>query len=230
MADSTAGSGGQAWEEPDHGQENLAYLRTLYADVLKWYGVADSKAQVILTLNGVLIAFSSSNLLGGREASWSGWVLALPWGAALCLASALYFAIDALHSNLLEAQLRAAGRDVDVDGPDPASAVNAWWFGHLATMSRTADEARTTSRRDSLVMYLPMRLGMLPPPPRGAHLRDVDSMLLGIDSAEERRVLSAEIVALSVHVLEKHRSVNRGWVASGLALILILLAAAVAEG
>ncbi|MGB8021646.1 MAG: hypothetical protein WCF04_10495 [Candidatus Nanopelagicales bacterium] len=229
MADSTAGSGAGAAEEPGHEQENLAYLRTLYADVLRWYSVADSKAQVILTLNGVLIAFSSSNLLGGKEAAWSGWTLALPWAAALCLAGALYFAIDALHSNLLEAQLRSATPDIDFWGSDPASRVNAWWFGHLATMSRTADEASTTSRRDSLAMYLPMRLRMLPPPPRGSHLEAVDSMLLGIDAGQERRVLSAEIVALSVHVLEKHRSVNRGWVASGLALILILLAAATAD-
>lgn len=230
MADSAAPTGADAVEEPGHEQENLAYLRTLYADVLKWYGVADSKAQVILTLNGVLIAFSSSNLLGGKEADWSGWALALPWGAALCLAAALYFAIDALHSNLLEAQLRSATRDIDSEGTLPASRETAWWFGHLATLSRTADEARTTSRRDSLAMYLPMRLGMLPPPPRGSHLNRVDSMLLHIDAGQERRVLSAEIVALSVHVLEKHRSVNRGWVASGLALVLILLAAATAGG
>ena len=109
MTESTTepSSGGDAEEARKRAVENLTYLRALYADVLRWYGVADSKAQVILTLNGVIIAFSSSSLLSGKEATWAGWARVFPWAAALCLASALYFAIDALHSNLHEANIRA---------------------------------------------------------------------------------------------------------------------------
>jgi hypothetical protein len=230
MTESTTepSSGADAEEARKRAVENLTYLRALYSDVLRWYGVADSKAQVILTLNGVIIAFSSSSLLSGKEATWAGWARVFPWAAALCLASALYFAIDALHSNLHEANLRGTMSGIAAHGPYLANLDNGWWFGHLATASRTPGEARTASLRDSLIMYLPVTLKVLSPAPPGSHVNAVGAMLAGIGADEERQVLSAEIVALSVHVLEKHRSVNRGWVACGLGLFLVLLAAATA--
>jgi len=40
--------------------ENIEYIRNLYQNVLDWYKNADSKAQVILAIDGGLVAFISS--------------------------------------------------------------------------------------------------------------------------------------------------------------------------
>lgn len=44
------------------------------------------------------------------------------------------------------------------------------------------------------------------------------------DDAFEAEALANQIVILSKNVLNKHRWVNRGWVASGVALLLLVMA------
>jgi hypothetical protein len=54
----------------ERGQASVAFAEALYANVTDWYKSADLKAQVILTLNGVFVAFTSQLLaMNGRAIS-----------------------------------------------------------------------------------------------------------------------------------------------------------------
>jgi hypothetical protein len=226
---------GQVAPEGPHSTANLDYLRAVHEGVLDWYRIADSKAQLILTLNGVLVAFASSSILAGKDATWHGWYRILPWSTALALALAIFFAVDALHSFLGEADLRPAEADA-LAGDVRAHPQYGWWFGHLATLSRTRAEARSMGVQSSLLSLVPgnpsrvvWRWLKLRPVSTGSFQEALGNALLTFDSESERRALSSQIIILSQNVLSKHRSVNRGWVSSGIGLLLLLASSAVAS-
>jgi hypothetical protein len=203
--------------------QNLEYLRRVFDNVLAWYGVADSKAQLILTLDGIIITLSSSGLLVSplhKEARADPWLLL---AAAVLLAMSIYFAVDAMHSNLSEANLRAMGST----GLAPE---HMWWFGTIATLARTPREARYLSWRETLVVSVPLALIGRPPVAPMSGVDRVASYLETMGAEQERRALASQIVLLSAHVLAKHRNVNRGWISAGCALGLLLMAMVVAGG
>ena len=196
--------------------QNLEYLRRLYANVLDWYAEADAKAQLILTLDGIIITLSSSGLvLKSNPAGLTGPPRLLLTVASVLLVGSLYFAVDAMHSNLSEAALRGP------DAPEPMPE-NAWWFGMIATHSRTEKEARHASLHDTLAVSVIRALRRTGPPQPSSREGVVTDFLSTMDADMERRALASQIVILLAHVLEKHRSVNRGWITAAGALALIL--------
>src|SRR5688572_23664204 len=91
-------------------QSRLDYVRRVYSNVLDWYKSADTKAQVILTVNGLVITFLTSSILTAPEtvqATFDSfgvetWVFlfAFTFGAV----AALICAVLCLYSRLLSAK------------------------------------------------------------------------------------------------------------------------------
>jgi hypothetical protein len=166
----------------------LEYARRLYANVLDWYKLADTKAQLLLTIDGAFITIIAGAVFGNPEElsdrvrrfgpeTWvllavSALALLLSVGcAALCLWS---------RTGLGERSIRRLmRRELGVD-PERRSSYTprvAWWFGMIA---------------------------MLEP-------RHIAETIKGADAQFERDALVSQIVVLSRNVLKKHLWVNRGW-------------------
>ena len=178
----------------------LAYSRSVYSSMIDWYKVADTKGQLLLTLNGIYItvlssvAIASPHNLVNRKAHLmpATWVFLA--GAAAATAISVLSAIFCLRSRLSNARLDKR-LDLFVEpnsvGPNRYRPAVTFWFGTIARLDP--------------------RVGQ--------------TMLQSADETFELVALTEEIFLLAPNVLEKHRWVNRGWVAAGASLLLLLAAA-----
>lgn len=180
--------------EPD-----VEYVRRAYDRAIDWYKVAESKAQLLLTVNGLLVTVYFAVLTGkagsadraarlvGTEARIFAMVSAAAViGATGCAAGALW----SRHTgNIKEAFPR-----LDVEPGDPASYCPEvlWYFGHIARLD--ADAAAR--------------------------------MIGGADRRFEVTALSYNLVNLSHVVLRKHQFVNLGWALTATAIVSLVLAGA----
>jgi hypothetical protein len=136
----------------------LAFSRGLYASTLDWYKVADSKGQLLLTLNGIYITVLSSATIASSQnlvklhtslppATW--FLLA---GAAVATAISILMAIACLYSRLSDARLdeiRDSFTERDAYGNLRYQPAALYWFGTIARvnhdiglkMLQSADEA-----------------------------------------------------------------------------------------
>ncbi|GAA1955751.1 hypothetical protein GCM10009798_13740 [Nocardioides panacihumi] len=183
----------------------LDYLRNCYAAALDWYKVADSKAQLIVTLNGLIVtvvtgtAFASPDELHRRLDGASHLALSALVVAAACVVAALVCAVLCLFSRLDDRSLRRL-HGFDADGrPNPLTPQVAWWFGMIATLS-TGRAAEGAERAKVMSDYL-----------------------MTADDEFEVEALASQIVVLSQNTLGKHRWVDRGWLATVAGLIAIVL-------
>lgn len=178
----------------------LTYSRGLYASLIDWYKVADSKGQLLLTLNGIYITVLSSVVivsprdLISRKASLGPVTWLFLAAAAAATGISILSAIECLHSRLSNAKLDKQ-LDLFVEpgegGIERYRPAVTFWFGTIARLDR------------------------------GIGLK----MLQSADEAFELAALTEEIFLLAPNVLAKHRWVNRGWVAAGTSLVLLLAAA-----
>jgi hypothetical protein len=168
------------------------YLKDLRADLRYWYTSAESKAQLVLTANGVFVTFLTAALgtrtnvvqatsVFGPE-TWT--FLAL---MASCLALAILSAVTCVASRgvsprgLEKSLTRYA---VDPDKADTYAPELAVFFGHLSRLKATP-----------LVERL--------------HAADQDFII---------QALASEIIALAPNIVDKHRWVNRAFVLTGMTL------------
>jgi hypothetical protein len=197
--------GGNQLRRDSHGEAGpsvppgaLAYSRSVYASALDWYKVADSKGQLLLTLNGAYITVLSSAAIAysqeiRRTAGLPPAALVFLAGAAIATAVSILSAIACLHS-LSDARLdklRGLLTERDTSGAIRYRPAAMYWFGTIARIDR------------------------------GIGLK----MLESADEAFELAALSEEILLLAPNVLAKHRWANRGWAAAGMSLLLLLAAA-----
>ena len=108
------------------------YTRRLYANVLEWYRSAEAKAQIILSLDGVFVAFLTGTLFASPEALRSlagaftpaSWVLL----AAMCasLIGSIGCAVAALWS-----RTSAGGSVVRTQPTTDGDALVPWFFEHI---------------------------------------------------------------------------------------------------
>lgn len=173
-----------------------AYIQRVYASTREWYVTAETKAQLLLTVNGLFITVLSGILLGkigdvhagaahfGPE-TWAslGTTVAALAGALICAASSLW----SFHGR---AKKEFARLGVNPDEPATYRPEVLWYFGHLAHLQPEA----------------------------------AAEMLRKADQNVEARTLSYNVVDLSARVLRKHRLVNMGWVLTALALIALVAA------
>jgi hypothetical protein len=183
----------------------LTYVRNCYANALDWYKVADSKAQLIVTLNGIVVtvvtgtAFAKPDEMKSRL-SGPTQIALVPLGlAAACVVCALVCAVICLFSRLDDGSLRALHRSLTGAEPYTLTPEVAWWFGMIASLTDGEGEERQT------------------------RVRDMSVFLMSADEAFETQALASQIVLLSQNTLAKHQWVNRGWLATVAGIIGIVL-------
>lgn len=173
--------------------------RRLYENVTAWYNAADTKAQIILTVDGAFIAVLGSTIFaepsGVRELTAAfppeTWMLLLLMSLSLtgsiasalaCLWSRLYRkkAVDEIFRTLGVDVRRAASYPPDV----------LWFFQFVRRLDRAQFQAR----------------------------------LLQMDGRAEVTALGFQVSALSDRVTRKHRWVNAGFVLTGCSFVFFLAA------
>jgi hypothetical protein len=173
----------------------VEYARRVYASTLDWYKIADTKAQLLLTINGIFVTILSGALLGkvadvralGDVSGPETWVFFLV--AVVGLAGAITCAARCLWSRLGRiARDDFAHLDVDPDDPATYRPEVLWFFGRLAR---------------------------LPAEPAAEMLRHADRGF-------EIKALTYDVMFLARNVLRKHQWVNAGWTFTAVALLALL--------
>jgi hypothetical protein len=191
MQTGSSANGGDA-SPPDYGTA-VAYLQELEGGLRYWYQAAEIKAQVVLAINGALVALLSGSLLGNRDDvartvtvfGPETWVFLVGMTTAFALSIAC--AVICLVARGL--QRKRVGEEFDRYGVDPSDAatyapeVTAFFF-YLAAL----ESAPFTER---------MRT---------------------VDQAFVLRALSSNPVRFARNILRKHRWVNRAFVLTGVGL------------
>lgn len=175
----------------------LAYTRRVYDAAFAWYGNADTKAQVILTLDGAFLAFLTSAVFMDPTALAAilarfnvlTWLLLVLMCATL--AASILSAVACLHSRLdsemaIDAMLRSAG--VDPARADTYAPQAMYFFQPISRLDAT----------------------------------QLAKALSAVDTDFEIRALAHETRALSTNVRTKHRWINRGFAFAAASLLLFL--------
>lgn len=180
--------------------EALEYARRLYDDVLAWYLSADTKAQVLLGLDGAFMAFlaattfQKSDDLGKLIDSFPTltWVLLVSMGVTLLMSmvAAVYCLWSRIHF---------------------ASSLEEW-------ITNAETPARTETEYPPEVMWFFQHLAALEP----QRFRET---LASVDAPFELHAMASQIEKLSGNVRKKHIAVDLGFVLAMLTLLLFAAAA-----
>jgi hypothetical protein len=175
----------------------VSYLHRLHDDVLGWYRSAESKAQVIVTLNGVFLTVLMGFVLA-RQAdlatalgvfgidTWAllfivlGSVLVSVTCAVLALASRTYRKSELVR---VFEQLGVDPARVETYGPGVL-----WFFQHVAALERQQFADR----------------------------------MIGLSAEDEIRILASQVHILSGNVAKKHAWANRAFLGAATALLALL--------
>lgn len=141
MSDSTS-QGGKAGAEgatpDDAGSNALDYTRRLFTTVFGWYTSAESKAQILLTLNGALLGFL------GSAAFWGGDQLGttlktVGYETLFFFVAFLVALAGSIVSALMCLKSRLRHLDQEVEDPTPG---NLWFFQLLPLVDRNKFAAK----------------------------------------------------------------------------------------
>lgn len=178
----------------------LAYSRSVYSSMMDWYKVADAKGQLLLTLNGIYITVLSSIAIASPHNLVNHKAPLTPATWVLLAGAAAATAISILSAiGCLRSRLSNARLDKILDlFVDPNSE------GSIRYRPAVTFWFGTIARLDPNV-GLPM--------------------LQSANETFELVALTEEIFLEAPNVLAKHRWVNRGWLAAGTSLLLLLAAA-----
>jgi hypothetical protein len=183
---------GEDPSSPDYGAA-LDYLRHLEEGLRYWYQAAEIKAQVVLAINGALVAFLGGSLLGNRGDVAQTVAVFGPetWlflaGLTVAFALSITCAVFCLIARGLRRQrVRAEFAHWEVDPTDAATYVPevTGFFLYLAAL----EPAPFTER-----------MGTVDPP-----------FVL--------RALSSNRIRFARNILHKHRWVNRAFICTGIGL------------
>lgn len=180
---------------------SLEYSRLLFENILDWYKSADTKAQVVLTLNGVFISFLAAAIFSKRTDLIEVLTFFRPttWIClslmALSIGASVLAALSCLWSRLylpatIKRRFRKAG--LKAMASESYQPEFLWFFQHIKYLNgpQLADRLRT------------------------------------VDEPFEIQARAAQIAQLAKNVTNKHWAVNAGFTFFGMALILFLTAAA----
>ena len=184
--------------------EQLNYTRRLYDNVLDWYKSADSKAQVILAIDGGFIAFVSSTVFvnPGDLKIILGAFSPITWSALAIMIISLVGSIGAsiycLWSRIYsEKEIR---KFID-DEVEKAS----------VTSNESGGYPPSVSYFFQFIEHLDLEIF-------GSTIRKVDSQF-------ELKALTSQIHILSGNVRDKHFAVNMGFALTSLSLIMFFAVA-----
>lgn len=175
------------------------YLRDLGADIRYWYQSAETKAQVVLTVNGLFVTFLTASALARRAdvvqatAAFGAETWAFLAGMSLCMTLAILSAVTCLASRGLgRKKLQRLLGDYGVD----------------------PDKADTYAPEMTVFFYFLSALKAAP----------FTERLLTADQDFVVRALSGDIIGFAPYVVAKHRWVNLAFIMTGMTLGFFLCA------
>lgn len=185
-------------EKPGQDQQiTREHLRDLGADLRYWYNSAETKAQLVLTVNGLFTTFLTTTVLGSpstaiRTTSVFGpetWTFLA--AMASCQVLAILSAVTCLRSRglsrrKLEQQFVRHG--VDPDQPNTYAPELSAFFLYISTLNPAHYATWVSQANQDFIT----------------------------------RALASEIADFSPYVLKKHRWINRAFLLTGLSLALFL--------
>jgi hypothetical protein len=177
---------------PDQ-QATLEYLHGVGEDPRYWYQSAETKAQLVLTVNGIFLTFLTASVLASRDEAAQATAVFGPetWAflaaMSLCLALAILSAVTCVAS-------RGLGRKE---------------FRELLEHHGLDPEKAETYAPELTAFFYP--LSVL----KASHLAE---RMLTADRDFMVRALVSNIVGFSPNILAKHRWVNRAFILTGLTL------------
>jgi hypothetical protein len=175
----------------------LDYLRRAYESTREWYSSAETKAQLLLTINGLFITVLFSSVLGKADDARKTiavfgsetWVfLGLALAAIIAAVCSATLTMWSRHGSSSSDELGLLG--VQADDPDSYVPEVLWYFGHIARLDPS-------------------------------HVKD---KLLNSDAQFEAIAISNSLIKLSHRVLRKHNCVNAGWISIAFALVMLAFA------
>jgi hypothetical protein len=178
---------------------SVEYARRLYTDVLGWYHSAETKAQVVIGIDGAFVAFLTSGIFQKPEdlkrivAAFSSttWILFGLMSACLIvsLAAGIFCLWSRIYSQSRLQRVITQALEPGVGGDRYAA--NVMWFFQFVAAIKDDCFRRT---------------------------------LEAADEDFELKAMQAQIPILSRHVRLKHQAANIGFLFSSLTLVLFLLA------
>jgi hypothetical protein len=176
----------------------LAYANLVFANVVDWYKNADSKAQIILTLDGALVAFLTSSIFKEPDELWDitrnltlpTWVLLM--AMCSCLVGSIITALMCLWSRVFLGIKRDSG------------------LGQERRRIREGSKVYSPN-----VMFFFKTICWLD------HDR-FQEQLAATDASFHIRALGSQAYLLSKRVYLKHVLVNAGFMLAGASFILFL--------
>jgi hypothetical protein len=168
----------------------------MYASTRNWYAAAETKAQLLLAVNGAFVTVLFGALFGQSSDVRTGtgafgidtWIFT--GVSAMALVSAIVCAALSLWSVHGKSKRQFARLGIDPSDPTSYRAEALWYFGDVARLRPDA----------------------------------VTESLLKADRPFEVQVLIYHVIDLANKVLRKHRWVNAGWILTALALIALAAA------
>jgi pycsar effector protein len=187
----------EAQSQARQAEVNVEYLRHMYASTRGWYAAAETKAQLLLAVNGIFVTVLFGILFGlpgdarvnPSRFKIDTWVLI---GLSVtALVAAILCATLCLWSLHGRAKTELAKMETDSEEELTSHKPEAfWYFGHIASMPPSA----------------------------------VREKLCSVDHRFEIEVLSYHVIDLARKVLRKYQWVNAGWAFTALALIALAAA------
>ena len=169
------------------------YLRDLGTDLRYWYQAAETKAQLVLTVNGLFVTFITAFALARRaDVAQATAVFGVEtWiflaGMSLCLALAILSAVTCLASRGVgRRKLQRLLRHYAVD----------------------PDKADTYAPESTVFFHF---LSALKAAPFAERLRTADQDFIV-------RALASDIIGFAPYIVAKHRWVNRAFILTGMTL------------
>lgn len=176
---------------------SLDYSRRLYSTVVDWYKTAETKAQVLLSLDGIIVSLLLGSLFREQQAvrGITGYFGLETWiavaSATVCMACSIVSALMCLISRMMpRAEVRRRYADV-LANPDRGQypPEMMWFFQTISELDET---------------------------------RYAEEALHVTGDIENRAIISQNFV-LAGKVVKKHIWINRGFAFAALSLVSLLL-------
>lgn len=177
----------------------VEYARRLYDEVHRWYDSADTKAQVVLVIDGAFLTFLSTAIFAKPQdlsailTAFSGWTWLLLALMTVCLMASVISVILCLWSRIYSAsKLEDLVKDAQSEQHESACfAPKVMWFFQMVS---SLEEKR------------------------------FHTSLEAVNGSVEIEVLASQIQILSKNVRKKHRYVNAGFVLAATTLFFFFAA------
>lgn len=177
----------------------LDYTRRLYGNLVDWYKTAETKAQILLSLDGIFVSLVVGSLLRDRDGTRSTleefgvetWAAVATVGVAI--SASIFCALMCVVSRVMpRAEMARRFPELADDSAGTRYPPEAMWF--FQTISRLDEQRYTTEA-------------------------------LRMTAETEARALANQSYLLSGRVLKKHLWVNRGFGFAAAALVALVVAA-----